>query len=185
MPIVCNFSNFQNEVAAIESKLKNQLAVVRTGRANPALLEEIKVDYYNAKTPLRHVAAITAEDARTLRIQPWDIAVIPAIENAIRSSSLGVQPVVDKDGVRVILPELTEERRHSLLKLAKEKLEEARISLRRARDGVWKDIQEKERAKEMSEDDKFRLKDKLQEITDKANKTFEEIVSLKEKEISS
>lgn len=178
-----NFSNFQNQVSGVESKLKNQLALIRTGRANPALLEEVKIDYYGSKTSLKHAAAITAEDARTLRVQPWDASIIAVIENAIRSSSLGLQPVSDKNGVRVILPELTEERRKTLAKLVKEKLEESRISLRRMRDEVWKDIQEKARKKEISEDDKFRWKDKLQEITDEANKKFEEIIAKKEEEI--
>lgn len=178
-----NFSGFEKQISEIESRLKNQLASIRTGRASPAIVEEIKVDYYGSKTPIKHAAAITVEDAKTLRIQPWDPSSIPAIEKAIRASSLGVNPVVDKDGVRIILPELTQERRQTLFKLVAEKLEETRIALRLERDKMRKDIQEKEKGNEISEDEKFRAQENLQKIVDEANKRFGEIVSRKEKEI--
>lgn len=147
-------------------------------------MEDLEIDSYGSKMPLKHLAAISTEDARTLNIKPWDKNNIQAIELAVRSSNLGLQPLVDQDIIRIIIPELTEERRGALKKMLKEKLEQAKVSVRRARDEVWSKIQEKERAGEISEDEKFRLKDKMQEKIDAAFKKLEEIADKKEKEIS-
>ncbi|MBU3925802.1 ribosome recycling factor, partial [Patescibacteria group bacterium] len=162
---------------------KKETVSLRTGRATPALVENIMVDSYGARTPLKHVASIATEDARTIRITPWDAGILKGIEQAISASSLGIQPIADKQSIRISLPELTEERRKSLIKLLGEKLEESRISLRLKREEVWKDIQEKEKNGEMSEDDKFRFKDELQKIIDKISLDLEEITRNKEKEI--
>lgn len=129
------------------------------------------------------LASISVQDARTLVIRPWDKNSLEPIEKAIRSSNSGLQPVADKDVIRVILPALTGENRQILLKLAGEKLEESRIVLRRERDEVWKDIQAKERLGEISEDEKFRLKDELQKKMDKFNAEFEGMVERKRREI--
>ena len=178
-----NFLNFQSQISEIESKFKNQLALVRTGRANPALVENILIDTYGAKTPLKHVASISAEDARTLRISPWDASSIKSIEVAISASNLGAQPIADGQSVRVSLPELTDERRKILAKSLSAKLEESKISLRQERDKIWKDIQEKEKDGEISEDDKFRFKDEMQKIVDGISDKLEETAKTKEKEI--
>jgi ribosome recycling factor len=156
---------------------------LRTGRATPALVENIKVDYYGAKNLLKAMASITVDDARTLRIKPWDIDAISQIEQAIRSSELGVQAIAEKDIIRVIFPEITDESRKALLKILAEKLEEARISLRREREEVWRDIQDKEKEGDISEDDKYRYKDELQNFIDAAVKKLDKITSNKEKEI--
>lgn len=178
-----NFSSLQVKSNEIKNWFKNETASLRANRATPALVENILIDSYGSKMPLKHVASINVEDAKTLRVTPWDISVLKNIESGISFSNLGIQPIIDKHSVRLILPELSEERRKSLIKILGEKLEEAKISLRLERDEVWKDIQEKERAGEIPEDDKYRLKDKMQEIIDKTGKELEEIAEKKEQEI--
>lgn len=178
-----DFSKFKKRVTETEEWLKGEASLLRTGRATPALVENIKVDLYGAKNPLKGVASISVEDARTLVARPWDSDSLMPIEQAVRASELGVQAIVEKDFVRIIFPELTEERRQSLLKVLREKLEEARVSLRGEREDVWRDVQEKERRGEVSEDEKFRFKDELQKLVDDSNKRMGEIADKKEIEI--
>lgn len=183
--MIYNFSRIKDKAGDIKKKFQNEISSLRTGRATPAFVENIIVDSYGAKMPLKHAASINVEDARTLRITPWDISILKNIENAIANSSLGSQPIADKQSIRLALPELSEERRKALIKILSEKLEEAKIALRQERDEVWKDIQEKERKGEIPEDDKFRFKDDLQKIIDKATEEVEEIAKRKELEIKS
>jgi len=180
-----DFKNFEKRTSEIEEWFKSEIALLRTGRATPALVENVLVDYYGSKSPLKSVGSISTEDARTLVVKPWDTDSIMPIEQALGAANLGVQTITEKDMVRVIFPELNEERRTSLLKILKEKLEEGRVSLRREREDVWDDIQEKEKKGEMSEDDKFRLKDDLQKRVDDVSKKLEEIAKNKENEIRS
>lgn len=179
-----DFSNLKNKVSDIKEHLKKEISVLHSSRANPALVEDILVDSYGSKMPIKHLAAINSEDARTLRVTPWDISVLKNIETAISASNLGCQPVADKQSIRIVLPELSEERRKAILKVLAEKLEEARVVLRQERDEIWKDIQEKEREGKISEDDKFRLKDELQKIIDKTNEELDEIAERKKSEIA-
>jgi len=179
-----DFSKIKNETEKIKNHFKNEIASLRTGRATPALVENIFIDSYGTRTALKHLASISVEDAKTLRITPWDFSILKNIESALGGSNLGIQPIVDKQSIRLILPELSEERRNSLLKLLSGKFQEVKISLRIERDEVWKDIQEKERKGEISEDDKFRFKDELQKIIDKATEELGDIVKRKELEIS-
>lgn len=179
-----DFSKINKKMEEIKTWLKNEFSSLRTGRASPALVENIMIESYGTKTPLKHVASISAEDAKTIRISPWDVSTLKAIEVAISASNLGVQPIADKQSIRITLPSLTEERRKLLIKLLNEKTEEAKISLRRERDEIWKDIQEKERDGKISEDDKFRFKNELQKIIDKTSGEFEEIARTKEQEIN-
>lgn len=178
-----DFSNMKNESEEIKEWLKKETSSLRTGRATPALVENIMIDSYGTRVPLKHVASIAVEDARTIRITPWDAGVLKNIEHSISTSNLGIQPIADKQSIRIALPELTEERRKSLIKLLNEKLEEARVSLKLKREEEWKDIQDKERNGEISEDDKFRYKEELQKIIDKVSAGLEEIAKNKEKEI--
>ncbi|MFH0803769.1 MAG: ribosome recycling factor [Candidatus Tagabacteria bacterium] len=178
-----DLSPVKKKLPEIKEWLKKELSLLRTGRASPALLDNIVVDYYGAKQPLKHLGAISAEDARTLRIKPWDASLISQIDQAIRTVGMGLQAIAEKDSLRIIFPELTQERRKALLKVISEKLEEARISIRKIRDEHWRDIQNKEREGKIPEDEKFRLKDNLQELIDKIQKELEEMVSAKEKEI--
>lgn len=178
-----DFSKIKNDGERIKERFKQEAAALRTGRANSSMIEDLLVDSYGSKTPLKHLASINAEDARTLRVVPWDTSVIKNIESAIVSSNLGVQPIADKQSIRISFPSLTEERRKSLVKILSAKLEESRISLRQSRDHIWKDIQDKEREGEIPEDFKFRFKDELQKIVDKISGDLEETAKKKEQEI--
>jgi ribosome recycling factor len=180
-----DFSFIKKKLPEAEEWLKKELALLRTGRASPALLDNINIDYYGARQPLKNVSAISAEDARTLRVRPWDNSLIQKIDQEIRNSSFGLQAIAEKDSIRVIFPELTEERRKALLKAVSEKLEQARISLRKIRDEHWRDIQDKEKEGKISEDDKYRLKDDLQKLIDGIQKKLDEMAKVKEREIQS
>lgn len=163
--------------------LKNESASLRTGRASPALVEDLEVEYYGAKTPLKALASIASPEPRQIVIQPWDKNVLGPIQKAIQSSPLGINPIAGKDMIRLVIPSLTEERRKELIKLLGRHLEDARIQVRREREDALKEIDRKEKAKEISEDEKFRKKDEIQKMVDEANKKIGEIGSAKEKEI--
>ena len=157
---------------------------MRTGRAGPAILDGVQVESYGTRVPINQVANIAIEDARTLRIVPWDMSLAKEIEKAITLANLGLSVGMDEKGVRVFFPELTAERRTSLVKLAKEKVEEMRTALRLARDEVWSDIQKQEREGTLPEDEKFRAKEEMQKRVDAANATFDTALVRKEKEIA-
>ena len=180
-----NFTSFKNRIGDIADWLAKEYLSVRTGRATPLLLDGVMIDSYGSKQPVKHVAAINTEDARTIRVVPWDKGQMKAIETAISSANLGVSVSPDSSGIRVIFPELTEERRKQLTKVVKDKLEDARISLRKEREEVWNDIQKEEKEGRMSEDDKFRGKDELQKLVDEGNTKFQDLADRKEKEIMS
>jgi ribosome recycling factor len=163
--------------------LKSEASKVRTGRATPALVENVMVNYYGVKTPLKQIASISTPEPRSLVIQPWDRGAIAAIEGAIRESDLNLNPMNDGILVRINIPMLTEDRRKEMVKILNQKAEEARISLRSIREDAWKEIQKIEASGGMSEDDKFKGKEKLQEIVDDFNKKIEEVRVAKEKEI--
>src|SRR3989338_8899716 len=179
-----DFKTFEAKVVAAKEWLAKEYRGLRTGRASPAVLDSISVSAYGSMTPLKQVAAIGVEDARTLRIQPYDIGILKDIERAISSADLGLGSSSDGTVIRVTFPELTAERREQLIKVAKGKLEEARTTVRLARDEAWKDIQEKERAGEITEDYKFSHKEEMQKKVDKANQDFEKVFEAKAKEIS-
>jgi ribosome recycling factor len=180
-----NFSPLKQELKNIESFLQKELSSVRTGRATPALLDRVLVESYGAHVPIQQVGSMGVEDARTIRITPWDKSQSKDIERAIVAANLGVSVSVDDIGLRVSFPELTTERRNEFIKIAKDKLEHARIAIRTERDKVWTDIQKKEKDGELSEDEKFRGKDEMQKLIDEANQTLEAQFQKKEKEILS
>lgn len=174
---------FKQKLEKIIEHLKIEVAGLRTGRATPALVENLEIDYYGTKTPLRALAAISSPEPKELRIQPWDKNAFPAIEKAIQSSSLGLNPVTDKEVIRLSIPPLTEERRRELVKMLGRHLEDARIQVRREREEVLKVIEQQERDKKISEDEKFRQKNEVQKIVDEINRKIEEIGTVKDKEI--
>ncbi len=180
-----DFTAFKKSTKSVEEWLQKEFLSIRTGRASASLLDGVVVDAYGAKMPIMQVASMAAEDARTLRVAPWDATQIKNIEKAITFANLGVSVSVDDRGIRVHFPELTGDRRAMLAKLAKERLEQSRITLRQERDKVWTEIQEKERAGEIPEDDKFQAKEVLQKIMDETHARLEEMTERKEKEISS
>jgi ribosome recycling factor len=179
-----DFKPFEKRIKEIEDKLGRELAGIRTGRATPAILDGVMIESYGTRMAMTQVANLSVEDARTLRVAPWDMSNAKEIEKAITMANLGLSVALDERGVRVSFPELTSERRVQLIKLAKEKVEEIRTSLRSARDDVWSDIQKKEKDGTMPEDDKFRAKDEMQKRVDAANKGFDAALERKEKEIA-
>lgn len=180
-----NFSSFKIKLGEAEEWLGREYLGIRTGKAAPAVLDNVLVDSYGSKMPLKHVAAIGIEDARTIRVTPWDKSQLGAVQTAIDVANLGLSVSPDSTGLRVIFPALTEERRKMLIKLMGEKLEEARISVRKDREKVWADIQAEEKAGKLSEDEKFKAKDELQKLIDEANKKLEDLSKRKETEIMS
>lgn len=179
-----NFTRFEEEVLKIEEWLTKEFSSVRTGQATPALLDSISVDSYGTKTAISHVANIGTEDARTLRITPWDKGLIKEIEKAVTVANLGVSVGVDGMGIRIGFPELTTERRDLLKKTIKDKLEKAKVSVRAERENVVNDLQAQEKDGELSEDERFRYKEDLQKLVDAAIVSFEEKASKKEVEIN-
>jgi ribosome recycling factor len=171
------------ELEKILNLFKEEIQKIRTGRATPALVEDLPVDYYGSKVKLKQIAAILCPEPRQILIQPWDKNSIEAIERALNQADLGTSPIVDKGNIRVNLPPLTEEFRKNLVAQVGKKKEETRERIRKWRDYVLKEIQRYFQEKEISEDDKFRAKDKLQELVDEYNKKVEEIAQYKNKEI--
>ena len=172
------------KLAEAKEWLQKEYAGIRSGQAAPALLDNIKVENYGALSPLNQVGSVGVEDARTLRISPWDASTIPAIETAIREADLGVSVSTDSAGLRVSFPELTAERRDQLQKLAKGKLEESRVTVRSIRDDAMKAIDKLEKDGDISEDDKFSKKEAVQKAVDETNKELEALFSKKETELT-
>ena len=163
--------------------LKEELKKVRTGRANPSLVEDVVVDCFGQKFPLKQLAAISSPEPRQIVIQPWDKSYLGAIEKSLNSEELGASPVVDQDVIRVTFPPLNEEYRERLLRLLSEKQEEARKTIRRWREEAWDEIQDKAQKGEIREDDKFRAKDELQKMIDEYNEKVKELVENKKKAV--
>ncbi|PIR40310.1 MAG: ribosome recycling factor [Candidatus Zambryskibacteria bacterium CG10_big_fil_rev_8_21_14_0_10_34_34] len=183
MVIMFDFSELKQKSKGVEEWLSKELAVIRTGKAVPAILDFVQVEAYGSKMLIRELANILVEDAKTIRLEPWDIKVGKDIEKAITASNLGLSVAPFEKGLRIIFPELTSERREQFKKVARTKFEEGKVSLRVLRDKIWKIIEEKEKAGGMGEDDKFRLKEEMQKIIDESNKKLEELVIKKEEEI--
>ena len=177
--------DIQKKVAEVKEWLQKEFSGIRTGQASPSLLDSVKVESYGAMMPLNQVGTVGVEDARTLRVSVWDASVVKAAEEAIRDANLGVSVVGDSSGLRVIFPELTSERREQLLKLAKAKLEDARISVRALRDEAMKAIERAEKNGEISEDEKFAKKETVQAQIAKTNKDLDELFAKKESELKS
>jgi ribosome recycling factor len=168
--------------SAIES-LKDDLAGIRTGRANPGLVEKLSIEYYGSPVPLMQLATISVPEPRQLLIKPFDIGSIKDIDRAIQSSDLGLTPISDGKVIRLNLPPLTEERRRDLIKFVNNRLEEARIAIRNVRRDTNKDLREFEDEKLISEDELKDGEDKVQELTNKFTEQISQIGEEKEKEI--
>ena len=178
-----NFSGFKTELKKVEEFLGKEYRELNVGRASPAVLDGVSVLSYGAYMPIKNTAGISIEDPKTLRIAPWDKNQVKDIEKAIVAANLGLSVATDDAGMRVIFPQLTTETRAKLVKVLKEKLEDARITVRKERERVWDDVQAKEKEGKMTEDEKFRAKEELQKIIDEANKNLEAIFDRKEKEV--
>jgi ribosome recycling factor len=163
--------------------LANTFGKIRTGRANPSLLDGITVDYYSVATPLNQVASISVEDARTLLLAPWERPLVVEIEKAILRSDLGITPVNNGEVVRIPLPPLTEENRRDLAKQAKGEAENSRVSIRNIRRDAIADIRELVKEKEASEDDARRGEERVQELTDSRIAQIDSALAAKESEL--
>jgi len=163
--------------------MKRELATIRTGRATPAIVDHIKVDYYGVPTPLNQIATISVPEARLLLIQPWDRQALSSMEKAILKSDLGLNPSNDGNMIRLRIPQLTEERRKDLIKVVRKRVEEGRVALRNVRRSALEEIRELEREKEISQDEQKRAQERLQELTDNFIEEVDKVGRGKEEEL--
>jgi ribosome recycling factor len=167
---------------AVDS-FKRDLQKIRTGRANAAMLDGIKVDYYGTPTPVNQVATVQVVDARLITVKPWEKAMLPVIDKAIRASDLGINPVSDSELVRVPIPPLTQERRRDLAKTVSKQTEEARVAVRSARRDAMDMVKDAEKDKQITEDERKNGEKKIQDLTDKYIAMLDDVAKAKEKEI--
>ena len=184
---IINYKDFINkikpELDKVFSFLERELAKIRTGRATPSLVEDVVVDCFGQRFPLKQLAAISIPEPKQILIQPWDKSYIEGIVKSLEKTGTGANPIVDKDVVRINLPPLSEEYRKNLIRLISEKQEEARKTMRHWRDDVWEEVQNKSREGKVREDDKFRAKEELQDLIDEYGEKIEKIGEKKKKEI--
>lgn len=178
-----DFTKLKGGIKETEEWLGRELSGIRTGRATPVLLDGVKVEAYGALTPLSQVGSVSVEDARTLRIIPWDASLTKAIEKAITNAALGVGVATDDQGLRVTFPELTSERRAQLTKLAGQKTEEAKVGLRNHRTDAIKEIDALKK-EGMQEDQAKRDKEEVQKLVDAGNESLAALLKKKETEIA-
>lgn len=179
-----DFSKLTGKIKETEEWLTHELAGIRTGRATPALLDTIKAEAYGSRTSITGLASLTVEDARTIRVVPWDKTVSKPIERAIDEADLGVSVSVDESGLRVIFPELTAERRTMLMKLANERLEQARVTLRGHRADALKELDAAEKEGGMSQDELKRLKEEAQKHIDLGMASLEALAKKKQEDLA-
>lgn len=175
--------NLQEKMDKTLHVLKHEYASIRAGRANPALLDRITVEYYGTETPLNQLANITAPEARVLNISPWDSKAIPAIEKAIQKSDLGMNPSNDGKIIRLVVPQLTEERRKDLVKTVKKLAEEAKVAVRNLRRDANDHLKKLKKDNEITEDELKKSEEDTQKVTDKFVKEIDKMAEAKEKEI--
>lgn len=176
-------TGFEAAMADVVRCLNDELAVVRTGRANPSLVDTILVSYYGALTPLKQMASVTAPDVGTIVIAPWDKQALADIETAIRASNLGMSPVNEGVQIRLTLPPLTQERRDELAKSVRRVGEAAKVAVRAIRKQAWDDVQRRVKGGELTEDDKYRWEQDLNKVIERYNRTIDAAVADKEKEV--
>lgn len=175
--MVYNTQNFKMELKKIEEWLSKEYSQIHTGRATPMVLDSVMVDSYGSRMPIKNVAQISIEDPKTLRVSPWDKSQIKGIESAISECNLGLSIVSDGEGVRVIFPMLTTENRSKLVKILKERMEDARISIRKERQN------EIDKTEDLPEDEKKRAKEDIQKCVDESNNNLESIFTKKETDL--
>jgi len=173
----------EQQLQNIIDHLKSELSTIRTGRAHATMVEDLPVEAYGQKMMLKELAGITVPDPQLILLNPWDKSVIPDIEKAVRESKLGLSPVVAEEVIRVPVPSLSEERRLEFVKLVKEMIENARQKVRQARQEAIEEVRRQEKAKEISEDEKFRLQKEIQGEVEQANEEIKQVGEAKESEI--
>jgi len=175
--------DYEGKMEKSLDNLKNEYSSIRAGRANPHLLDKIKVDYYGALTPLQQVANVSVPEARMIQIQPWESSLIKGIEKAIMASDLGITPNNDGKVIRLVFPELTEDRRKELVKEIKKKGEGTKVAVRNIRRDANEAFKKAGKAGELSEDEQKQLEEKMQKLTDKYIDLVDKTVEEKSKEI--
>ncbi len=183
MPIADVLAKAREHMSKTVEHFQHQLARLRTGRASPALVEHVRVEYYGVPTPLSQLSSITVPEPRMLVIQPWDRSVLGAIEKALLQSELGVTPSNDGSVIRLVLPPLSEERRRELVKICRKYAEEARVALRNIRREYLEELRRLEKEERFSEDERHRGEQELQKITDAFTEEINQLLERKEKEI--
>lgn len=178
-----DFSNTLVQKSTILDWLKSEYRSISTGRATPQVLDLVHIDMYGARTPLAHAAGITIEDPRTIRVAPWDKSVLGQMEKAINDANLGLSVSADADGLRVHFPSLTTETRTKLVKLLKDRLEDARVRVRAMREETNKAIDQEAKEGLYGEDEQRKYREDMQKIVDTANQELEELFQKKEKEV--
>ena len=178
-----DYSEFEAKMKKTTEVLSEQFAAVRAGKANPAVLDRITVDYYGSPTPIQQIASISTPDARSLLIQPWDGSVLKGIEKAILASDLGINPQNDGRAIRLVFPQLTEERRKELTKQVKKYAENGKIAVRNIRRDAMEKLKAAEKKGDMTEDDRKDCEKELQDMTDKYCKHLDDLSAKKDKEL--
>ena len=178
-----DYQEIEDKMQKAVDYLQEELVAIRAGRANPAILNKVTVDYYGAQTPLNQVGAISVPEARQILITPWDKSLIGPITKAIQVAELGVNPINDGNGVRLTFPELNEDRRKQIVKEVKALGEDAKVAVRNVRRDGIDDAKKQEKAGEITEDELKGAEDKIQKITDKYTAKIDEMISAKEKEV--
>lgn len=183
MPYKELISQRKKDFDASVEHVKNEIATIRTGRAHGSMVEDVQVEYMGSKFRIKELATISTPEPRTILIQPWDKQAIPNIEKGIKESSLGLNPVVDSNGLRLNIPPLTEERRNEFIKLLHQKIEWGKVRARQIREDVIKKVQNEIKEKKARDDDMFKTKEELQKLMDDLNKKFDEMNKKKEQEL--
>ena len=183
MPVTHIQDNAKTKMEKTKDVLRADLMSIRAGRANPQLLDRITVDYYGSATPLKNVANISAPEPRVLQINPWDVKMVKDICRAIQASDLGLNPNTDGKVIRLVLPELNEERRRELTKLVRKTSEESKVAIRSIRRDAIEQVKKMKKNSEITEDDQKRAEEAIQKLTDAAIKDVDAITADKEKEI--
>ena len=178
-----DYPEFEYKMKKTAEVLKTQLASVRAGRANAAVLDQITVDYYGVPTPIQQVASISVPDPRSLMIQPWDASVLKGIEKAILASELGINPQNDGRAIRLVFPQLTEERRKELVKLTRKYAEESKVAIRNVRRDFIEKYKGMKKKSEITEDDYNDIEKDIQTMTDKYIKEIDVVGAAKEKDL--
>jgi len=173
----------ESRMAKSVESLKTELTKIRTGRAHPSLLDQVMVDYYGSMTPIKQIASVVAEDSRTLAVTPWEKPMVAAIEKAIMTANLGLNPASQGTVIRVPMPALTEERRRDLVKVVKAEGEGAKVAVRNIRRDANGDFKDLLKEKEISEDDNRKAEDRIQKLTDKFVTDVDKVLEAKEKEM--
>ncbi|MDP7039190.1 MAG: ribosome recycling factor [Myxococcota bacterium] len=177
------YAELKGQIDATLNALKGDLGKMRTGRANAAILDGVRVDYFGSMSPLNQVANVNVADARLITVKPWDKSIIAEVEKAIMGAEIGITPQNDGEMIRLPIPALTEERRKELAKQVKQRAEDSRISLRNHRRDANDFLKELEKEKEISQDDLKKALEKVQQVTDAGNKSIDEIIAKKENEL--